>query len=271
MASEETERICFNCTYFFPAGEEVTEYGICLGDNAFDPYIEELLENFNFASCQDLIEKKKFPGENEACEKFEEAEILEADDDSPLGELLNHFKETGEIDQEKFKEAILEEQLKHIDFKTLPVEPYLKKLENGDKEEQKKALRSLGSLLSLGNREAFEVLFDYLKVLPPPEKIEDVHLKIDILEELKRGDAPDQRSRLISLLIEELSKVASNNTTRQWITKILQYLARAPEAEVRQPLETLLKKRKFAFRTRQKIEAVLEQLGQEDYFDRKWW
>ena len=112
-------------------------------------------------------------------------------------------------------------------------------------------------------------MFNYLKGMPPPEKIEDVHIKIDILEDLKRRDAPDQRSRLISLLIEELYKVASNNTTMQWITKILQYLARAPEAEVRQPLETLLKERKFSFRMRGKIEAVLDQLGQEDYYGRE--
>ena len=269
MTSEETERICFNCNYFFPSSEEVTEYGICLEDNDFDPYIEDLLEDFNFASCQDLIDKKQFLGENDGCEKFEEIEMLEIDDDSPLGELLNHFRETGEIELGQAKKAMLEEQLKNIDWKTLPVNSYVEKLEKGDKEEQKKVLRNLGSLSLQGNREAFEVLLNYLKVLPPPEKIEEVHIKIDILEDLKRRDAPDQRSRLISLLVEELYKVASNNTTRQWITKILQYLARAPEAEVRQPLETLLKERKFSFRMRGKIEAVLDQLGQEDYYGRE--
>lgn len=66
MAGEETERICFNCIHFFPASERMTEYGACLVDKDFDPYlvdkdfdpyIEALLENFNFASCQDLIDK----------------------------------------------------------------------------------------------------------------------------------------------------------------------------------------------------------------------
>jgi len=52
MASGESDRVCFNCNYFFPAGEEMTEYGICLEDNDFDPYIEDLLENFDFASCR---------------------------------------------------------------------------------------------------------------------------------------------------------------------------------------------------------------------------
>jgi len=264
MTSDEIERTCFHCNYFFPASEGVTEYGICLEDSDFTPYIEELMENLNFACCQDLIDEKKFPGDSEPCEKFDEAEIIEVADDSSLGELLSHFKETGEVDQEKFNEAIMKDQLKDIDLKTLPVEPYLKMLESGDKDEQKKALHSLGGLVSQGNREAFEVLFNHLKVLPPPEKIDDVHIKIDILEGLKDGNLPEQRSRLISLLIEELSEVVSNNTTRQWITKILLYLAGAPEAEVRQPLEALLKKREFSFRTRQKIEAVLDELGQEE-------
>ena len=204
MTSEEMKRICCNCTYFFPSSEEVTEYGICLEDNDFEPYIEDLLEHFNFDSCRDLIAKKQFLGENKVCEKFEEIEMIEIDDDSPLGELYNRLKETGEIDQEQLKQAMIEEQLKHIDFATLPVDPYVEKLEKGDKEEQKKALRNLGALAWQGNREAFDVLINYLKVLPPPEKIEEVHLKIDILEYLKRKDAPDQRLRLISLLIEEL-------------------------------------------------------------------
>ncbi len=261
MADEEMEQICFNCSFFFPASDEMTKYGICLEDNDFFPYLDDLLEDFNYASCRDLIDKKKFPGDNKACEIFEAAEIHEIDDDSPLGELLNHYKDTGEIDQEKFKDSILKEQLRHMDLKTLPADPYVEKLEKGDTKEQKEALSSLGGLASQGNREAFEVLFDYLKVLPPPERIEEVHTKIDILASLKHGAAPDQRTRLISLLIEELHKVASNNSTRQWITNILDYLAGVPGAEVRPPLEALLKERKFSFRTRKKIEAVLEQLG----------
>jgi len=264
MASEELERICFNCNHFFPASETMTEYGICLEDEEFSPYIEDLLDDFNFSSCQHLIDKKKFIGDYEACEKFEAVEILEVDDDSPLEELLTNYKETGEIDQEDLNRAILEQQIKNMDWENLPVDSYVEKLKSGSAEEQKEAVHGLGSLIVMGNREAFEVLFDYLEKLPPPERIEEVHTKIKLLENLIYKPDPDQRNRLISLLIEELHKVASNNTTRQWITKILKYLARGPEAEVRPPLEALLEERKFPFRTRKKIEAVLEQLGQED-------
>ena len=42
------ERICFNCNVFFPASmDENMEYGICLNDKEFEPFIDELLENFN--------------------------------------------------------------------------------------------------------------------------------------------------------------------------------------------------------------------------------
>ncbi|MFO7953110.1 MAG: hypothetical protein R6U91_09970 [Bacillota bacterium] len=259
MDSEELERVCFNCTHFFPASDELTEYGICLDDEDFAPYIKDLLEDFNFASCQDLIDKKKFSGDYEGCENFEVAEILEIDNDSPLEELLNTYKETGEIDEEKLEKAIFEEQIKNIDLKTLPVEPYAEKLESGGPEEQKEALQSLGGLVSQGNREAFKALFDYLKKLPPPERINEVHTKIDILENLKASPYPEQKIKLISLLMDELYKVASNNTTRQWITKILEYLADLPEAEIRPPLEALLEKRQFPLRTRKKIEAFLDQ------------
>ncbi len=259
MESEELEQICFNCNHFFPDKDEITEYGICLDDEEFSPYIEELLGNLNFAVCQDLIDKKRFPGDHQGCNKFEAAEIIKVEDDSPLEELLDNYKETGEIDQEKLEKWILEEQIRNIDLETLPVDSYVEKLKSRNLEEQKKALSSLGGLVAHGNREAFEALFDYLKTLPPPEKINEVHVKINILEDLKTSPYPGQKTKLISPLVEELHKIPSNNTTRQWITKTLEYLADLPEAEVCQPLEDLLKKRKFPFRTRKKIEAVLYQ------------
>ena len=46
----------------------------------------------------------------------------------------------------------------------------------------------------------------------------------------------------------------------QWIAKILKVLARSPEGEVRQPLETLLQEREFSIRLRYRIEDLLYQL-----------
>ena len=60
---EILEAICFNCNQFFPTiMDEPTEFGICLNDQAFEPFIDELLENPKTASCQELIHCKKFSG-----------------------------------------------------------------------------------------------------------------------------------------------------------------------------------------------------------------
>ena len=81
MNKEQLERICFNCNYFFPSRAEATEFGICLEDKDFEPYIDELLENLNYSCCQELIQEKEFPGDKDACNQFEEAEIIDIDDE----------------------------------------------------------------------------------------------------------------------------------------------------------------------------------------------
>lgn len=109
---EELERICFNCSNFYlEPTEEFTEFGICLNDQAFEPFLEKLLENFDYAPCQDLVNQKKFSGEQEACVDFEEAEIIEIDDDSPLAKHLLEFSKTGKLDLESLKLDILKEKI----------------------------------------------------------------------------------------------------------------------------------------------------------------
>lgn len=88
MSDEPLENICFHCNYFFPSRNEMTEYGICLRDEAFDPYVEELLDNQNYACCQELIDEKEFVGDQEGCERFEAVTIINLDEDD-LMDLLN--------------------------------------------------------------------------------------------------------------------------------------------------------------------------------------
>lgn len=250
MNPGDEERICFRCNYYFPASIGRTEYGFCLEDKDFEPYIEDILGDNNLTPCQELIEQKKFLGDREACEHFEEAEMVEIEDDSPLGMMLSSYLEHGEIDENMFG----------IDIKTLTVQPYVEKLASSDVWEQESGLKGLGSLAIQGNKAAFEVLLEYLKGMPPPETIEEVHRKVGILASLEYGLDSHQKSRLFPVLIDDLCKVVSNNTTRQWITKVLQYLEKGPAAEVRPLLETLLRERKWSYRNQQKIKAVLEEL-----------
>lgn len=257
MPKEELERICFNCNHFLPASmKEATEFGICLNDEAFEPFIEELLDNLNYASCQDLINRKKFSGEKEACADFEELESIEIDDNSPLGRELLRLQEAGELTPELFEQALLEEQIRNIDLSTVPVDKYITQLQDPDPEKQREAISNLGGLISFGNKEAFKVLFNFFKELPPPNTIEEVHFKKELLMYLDRSDT---RTILLPHLIDELYRTPSSNTTRQWISDIFKFFEYSPLDEIREPLEQMLKDKRFSFRLKQKIRYILSQ------------
>ena len=104
------ERNCANCNYFFPyLLHGPSEYGICLNDPAFEPYIDELLESENYDSCKGLIEEKKYDGNEHSCEDFEMIEIIGTDssvdepsdidpeDEKNLSEVISFFLKTGPL------------------------------------------------------------------------------------------------------------------------------------------------------------------------------
>ena len=117
-AKREMEKTCIDCAaYLVASSEEFTEYGICLNDEAFEPFIDDLIE-MRFASCRELVEQKKFVGDDRpACPDFEEAESIEIDDESPLGQEVRRLAERGDLTPETLEAAILEERLSQIDFK----------------------------------------------------------------------------------------------------------------------------------------------------------
>lgn len=255
MESEELERICFNCSYFFPASEErMTEYGICLYDEAFEPFAEELLENCNYSSCKELIEEKRFHGDTKACKHFEESEMIEIDDETHLGKELKKLEKSGKLDMEAIETAILYDKIDKIDWKTLPVDGYLAGLNSSDKSKQLKAVSSLAGLANLGNKKARNQLIKYFKNLPTPSTLAEVHFKMRVFDHV---EYIKNKSDIVPLLINELYYIQSNNTTRQWIAKILKYLERCPADKVCGPLEKLLQKRKFSYRLKNKIQNTI--------------
>ncbi len=77
MASE-LERICTNCHSFRPVSHGVgEEKGICLQDPGFDPYLDEIIEQDNFAGCHQLVREKMFSGERAACTLYDEFDYPE--------------------------------------------------------------------------------------------------------------------------------------------------------------------------------------------------
>ncbi len=88
---DELERICVNCNNFFPDTFELTENGICLADEAFAPYVDDLLERGDFSRCRKLIKMKRFHQQQEVCSLYDEAEIVEFPPDVALEDLVEHL------------------------------------------------------------------------------------------------------------------------------------------------------------------------------------
>ncbi|MDA3799312.1 MAG: hypothetical protein PF692_09555 [Kiritimatiellae bacterium] len=151
MEEEKLEAICFNCNQFLPARmNEPTEFGICLSDQIFEPFIRELLEDSGTAPCQEIIQCKKFSSEQKACDNFEEIdEGIEINDNNSLGVALSRLIETDELNTDSFKTDLLEEQIRNIDWKTMPVDQYAIRLHGSNPQEQKKAISSLGVSLDM--------------------------------------------------------------------------------------------------------------------------
>lgn len=255
MKKEKLERVCFNCNQFFPSTmEEATEYGICLSDKDFEPFIEELLDKSNYSSCQDLINSKKFLGDRKGCETYEEMESTGIDDNSALGQELKCLSESGKLNLETFKAAVLDEQIRNIDWKTMPVDRHVKQLQSPLKEERKAGISSLGGMISFGNKEAIKELLKYFKNLPPPKTLEEVYFKKEVLRNL---EGENTRSQIVPHMIDELYKTASNNTTRQWISAIFKFLEYSPKDIVREPLEKMLKDNRFSYRLKKKMKNIL--------------
>ena len=257
MGKEESEKICFNCNKFFPAHmRETTEFGVCLNNEALDPFIDELLEDRKTASCQKLLDRIKFSGEREACGDFEEIEEVEIDDNSPMGLALSRFNETGKLDLESLEADMLEERIRNIDLKSIPVDEYAAALRSSDPEERDSNITNLVGLISFGNKEAFNELFKFFTELPSPATLAEVHFKLELLRYLNRSDA---RTKLIPELIDELYRTVSNNTTRQWISEIFRFLANCPYEDIYEPLERMLSDKRFSYRLKAKIKRILGQ------------
>ena len=255
MADTDEDKTCFDCNSFFPASSGATEFGICLNDGEFEPFLDELHGNMNWACCQDLIRRKRSDGNREPCADFDEApESIEIDDDSALARELRACAGEGRLDTTRLQQAILEDALQRHAQDPAPVARHAEQLRSGVAKERESAASSLGALAALGSEEAFAVLLDFLQELPPPATVDEVHFRIELLRHL---DSPERRSDLVPLLIEELDRTPSNNTTRQWITRVLQCLSECPRDQIADPIEALLDRKKFSYRLRRKIEALL--------------
>ena len=74
------------------------------------------------------------------------------------------------------------------------------------------AVKRFGFLVAQANNAAFDALCEYLGALPPTQTLEDKSLRIEILAQL--GTTSERQRELALILVEDLSRTASNPTTK---------------------------------------------------------
>jgi len=239
------ERNSSNCNYFFPyLLHGPSEYGICLNDTVFDPYIEELLKNENYNCCKELIEEKKFDGNEHYCDDFEMMEIIRTD--LSMEELYGTDISDGQILSEIIDVAL----------KNKPVGDLPEKLKHPDPGPRLEAFSNLVALVAMKNVEAKKLLIESFKNIPAPESLEDVHYKLEVFRIVNRNDLAEE---LIPVLFRDLYQTKSNNQTRQWISEIFRFQRiHRNEENVIENLEKMLTEKQFSYRIKSKIKDILE-------------
>ena len=213
---------CIDCEHCLPDSDGPTSKGICLLDPEFEPYIEEIME-LDFKNCHRLIRKKSFDFNRRACSDFTPAEAIET------------------IEFDGFEEKENELDMRKVDFRKLPVEPYRQDLYSSSGSKRQQAVSTLGSLTSLGNKKARDVLLAFLKELGPPEDLEQAGFKA---ETLRHFHGQESSHDLLELLFSDLENTVSSNSTRQWITAILDFLGRAPLKWVEGRLQSMVDRKR---------------------------
>lgn len=257
----QSDRICIKCSSFFPDKvDSETEFGFCLADEAFQPFIDEIFSN-NLDCCKQLIHEKRFPGDNEACSDFKEAKSFEIDDE--LGEEIISLAKNGDLNDKSLFTTIWRHGIKNsiIDSPSMQ-----KQLASLSPEEQKSDVETLASMGSLGNEAAFDALYNHFVAMEYPTSIGDVHHKAFVFDRLTIA-CGDDKQQLLEPLIRELIDIPSNNTTRQWIDTILKFLAKFPDKNTRAAFEKILSGKKRSQKFKQKIRSILDAWDGNDNWD----
>jgi len=226
------ESICQNCSYFFSDAEDETGLGVCMRDEAFESFADDIMECSSFACCYELYLEKRFDGEKAACSDFEEVEIIE---DSDADEIYGY--------------------LLHESLKNQNVDEIINKLYSLENKEIEQAVTSLSGYIAIGNNDAFEGLLNYYKQLPPADNLKDVHVRVKIVNALAYRKTEKDT---INAYINELSRTPSNNTTRKLYSEILLLLGRCPLEMIEDPLLELLANKQFSYKIKNRIYEIME-------------
>lgn len=240
----ELERICYNCSYFITDVNDLDVYfGVCIKDEAFDEYLDEILADADFSVCMDLYKEKRFNGERDVCSDYDEIEIIEDEESENDSQMTEE-----ELDQ------------RYEVYRTQDVGDIDKYLSSEEEDLKSKAISALLYLMNFKNQNAFYSMLNYYKNLPAVKSIDDVHFRLKILDRFYYFNINQNCSNdLIEMLVGELYKMPSNNTTRQLFSSILEFLSshRCEFEIVIDKLYWLLDNRKFSPKMERNIYSVI--------------
>gem|GEM_PF-5983421 len=147
-------------------------------------------------------------------------------------------------------------------LKNKSIDEYRIKLMNEDKNLQIEALNGLSILTIYKNKEAIKLMNEYFKSIPPPESLEEVHHKMNVLTIISKGEI---NREIIKTLVTDLKYTKSNNTTRQWISEILKELSSNKNTEIVKQSLQKLPLGQFSYKLRKKIENIIYGVDYEIY------
>jgi hypothetical protein len=99
------------------------------------------------------------------------------------------------------------------------------------------------------------VLLKYYLSLGPAESLDDVYIRMDIIDMFSRYES---ERITIEAYVNELERTPSNNTTRQLYKKLLERLQKCDDDIVYDLLSDLLTRKKFSNKIKKRIIDVME-------------
>jgi hypothetical protein len=135
-----------------------------------------------------------------------------------------------------------------IDMRTVLLESTYQRAVGADRSEARMALRVISSSTTRGRPEASVFLMGFLVSLPP----DDWEMRIEAVEALKYT----RTERCAALLFSELRRVKGSNTTRSYLSAIMDVLDKFPDELVRDRFAELAADKSFSQKARAKYRRL---------------
>lgn len=225
-----SRRVCLNCSYFFQSCNDEPNFGICIDDETFEPFLDEMFENGKIECCEDLYSSKRYDGDRDACDKFEPCTYTYPEDDAD--------EEDDEIDEADLRERIVQQYL------DLDIGAYIAALPDCDNEKAKNILLNIMTAVSFGHKNALDLLIKYYSGLGPVTDLEDARRRIIIIDMLDRSIEED--TRVVDAFINELYRSQTTYFTRALFLRILYHFEYCDRKLLVEPIKKLLSKKQFS-------------------------